>query len=68
MRSEPFETTLPNRNFLSVKEAADYLGVCRNWMYERIKKNSGPPTIMIGKKIRIPIQTFKEWSSQDRIP
>ena len=68
MRLEPFETNLPNRKFLSVKEASDYLGVCLNWLYERIKNKVGPPTIIIGKKIRIPTDKFKEWSSQDRIP
>lgn len=54
------EEDLPD--LLTVEEAATYLRIGRNNMYETIKK-AGFPKIILGKRIgiRIPKQALLEW-------
>jgi excisionase family DNA binding protein len=51
--------------FLSVKDAANYLGVSIFFIYKQLHSENGPPFIKIGeadrKTIRIPKKEFLAW-------
>lgn len=58
----------PNREHLTVKEAAFLIDMSVEWLYNKIRTNTGPPVKKRGCRILIPRDKFNEWASQDVIP
>ena len=49
---------------LTVSEAAELLGISERTLWRRIKDGSAPPYIRIGKLVRFPSQSLKDWLAQ----
>ena len=52
------------RDYLSAKEAAAIAKVSTTFLYNRIKKRSGPPHVRRGRCLRFPREEFIKWASQ----
>lgn len=54
-----------SRNFFTIKEACDYIGVNRSTFYRFIrKKKDGPPIRRFGPNcIRLPKEKFIKWAN-----
>ena len=50
---------IQNRLVLTVPEAADLLGICRNAAYEAVRRGE-IPSIRIGKRLVVPRMAFEE--------
>ena len=52
------EARLSDREYLSVKEFKDRLGVSRNLIYEQVRKG-GLPSVRLGGRILIPVDALE---------
>lgn len=63
----PSDTNGPRqRNFLTIKEAAAYVGVCENTFYlwaKKSPKRGGPPVRRLGGILRLPREQFIKWAN-----
>jgi len=50
-----------NKNTYNAEEIAVILGVSRSRAYMLLHSESGPPTLRIGKLLRVPIKSFWAW-------
>lgn len=55
------EKRLLKKKNLTLKEAADVMGVHPNFLYTRIGKPNGPPYRKRGRVYRIPAWDFLKW-------
>ena len=62
---KPMETLNASRLVLSPEEAARELSVSRSKVYELIA-SGGLPTILVGKRHRIPLGALKAWIRRQR--
>jgi excisionase family DNA binding protein len=56
------------REWMSIKEAADYLAVSPDWLYERRRNSQLPHYYRHGGKVRYVKQELDEWLQQTRKP
>lgn len=54
--------------FLTVKQAAPIVGVSVEWIYRRVRRGTGPPSVRRGKNILLPMESFKEWAARRILP
>jgi hypothetical protein len=59
---------MKRRRPLSVKEAADLLGVCTDYIYDRLGTPKGPPYNKRGRVYRLPTYDFVMWMRQTETP
>lgn len=64
MANEDQDGYLASRKFVSIKEAARYLGVSYLFMWRRMGTEDGPPGQRIGCRWKIPRDEFIEWAKQ----
>lgn len=50
--------------YLTVKEAASYLGVSYKWVWDRLGKEGGPPARKLGQSWRIFKAEFIAWADR----
>lgn len=62
------DADLPDTPFISIKQAAGFLGVGPKFILERIHRGCGPPFSRVGMHYRLPKSSFIEWASQSVIP
>lgn len=64
MSAEVQEGYLAPRNFVTIKEAARYMGVSYVFLWRRMGSPEGPPAQKIGYNWKIPKEEFIEWAKQ----
>lgn len=64
MTDEGQDNYLAARRFVSIKEAARYMGVSYHFLWKRIGTQDGPPIQRLGSCWRIPKDEFIEWAKQ----
>jgi excisionase family DNA binding protein len=64
MTTNDVDCYLEGRRFVSVKEAARYLGVSYQFLWRRMGTEGGPPSQRIGHCWKIPKDEFIEWAKQ----
>jgi excisionase family DNA binding protein len=64
MTTNDAEGYLESRRFVSVKEAARYLGVSYHFLWRRMGTEDGPPSQRVGYCWKIPKDEFIEWAKQ----
>ncbi len=61
--------TYSTGGYLTVQQAANHIGMCRDFVRTRIAQGVGPKHIVKGKKIvLIALADLEEWDSQPVIP
>lgn len=50
---------------MTVKEMADVMRISLPTAYELIHSVNGPPKIVIGRTLRIPVDGFNEWLARE---
>lgn len=55
---------LQERGYISVKEAARYLDVTYQFLWERLGTKDGPPAQKIGSRWKLPKEEFLKWAKQ----
>lgn len=53
---------------LTIKEAAQIVGMGEMWLYRRIGKRGGPPFKRRGRYLKFPREEFQKWADQKIIP
>jgi excisionase family DNA binding protein len=64
MTAEDHDGYLAGRRFVTVKEAARYLGVSYYFVWKRLGTDGGPPSQKMGTYWKIPKDEFIEWAKQ----
>jgi len=46
---------------LTIPQAAKSLGISRSMLYAMLAKNEGPPTIRLGRSVRVSAASLRRW-------
>ncbi len=63
MSKQTEATVAQQRRYVTIKKAAEALGVPDSWLYERTRKNA-VPLIRLGKYVRFDLDELLEWAKQ----
>lgn len=55
------------RQYLTTREAAEYLSVSASWLSKSRMDGSGPPHSAFGKSVRYGIDDLAEWAKANRV-